>query len=300
MTDPEIARRRYRQLQRTARVQDRPTWELLELYALEGFLARLAISPHRVDLVLKGGMLLAAFDIRRPTRDVDLQAEKIPNDVGVIRNLVADITGIELSDGLHYDTAEIQAELIREEDPYAGVRVSAPARLATGRMRLQVDVSVGDPIRPPAADIELPRILEGDPIPLRGYPVPMVLAEKVVTALQWGTANTRWRDFADIHLLSDRHVVDGTQLQQALTAVGEHRATGLTPLSEVLAGFPEIAQERWERWRAERLTGLLSVDFGELLERVSAFADPALAGQVSDWVWNPDARAWEHTEPTSA
>lgn len=30
----------------------------------------------------------------------------------------------------------------------------------------------------------------------------MVLAEKLVTAVQRGTANTRWRDFADVYLLT--------------------------------------------------------------------------------------------------
>lgn len=34
-----------------------------------------------------------------------------------------------------------------------------------------------------------------------GYPVEMVLAEKVVTATARGTANTRWRDFVDIAAL---------------------------------------------------------------------------------------------------
>ncbi len=35
----------------------------------------MAASGHSDELVLKGGVLLAAFDVRRPTRDVDLQAQ---------------------------------------------------------------------------------------------------------------------------------------------------------------------------------------------------------------------------------
>jgi hypothetical protein len=42
-------------------------------------------------------------------------------------------------------------------------------------------------------------------IPLRGYPMPMVLAEKLVTALQRGVASTRWRDFGDVYLLTGRY-----------------------------------------------------------------------------------------------
>ena len=49
---------------------------------------RLSISDYRSRLVLKGGMLLAAFDERRPTADVDLLAQMIANDVEVIKGVV--------------------------------------------------------------------------------------------------------------------------------------------------------------------------------------------------------------------
>jgi Nucleotidyl transferase AbiEii toxin, Type IV TA system len=62
----------YLDLQNQARRTRRQTQELLQLYVLEGFLARLAASAMRERLVLKGGILLAAFGSRRPTRDVDL------------------------------------------------------------------------------------------------------------------------------------------------------------------------------------------------------------------------------------
>ncbi len=44
------------------------TQPLLVLYAVEGFLRRLAASEHSEQMVLKGGMLLAANDIRQFTR----------------------------------------------------------------------------------------------------------------------------------------------------------------------------------------------------------------------------------------
>jgi len=42
---------------------------IVVLFILERFLYRLSLSVHRARLVLKGGMLPAAFDERRPTRD---------------------------------------------------------------------------------------------------------------------------------------------------------------------------------------------------------------------------------------
>ena len=66
-------RETYAALQRLARVQGRTTQQLFELYVHERFLARLALSPVAERFVLKGGMLLAVLDVRRPTRDADLR-----------------------------------------------------------------------------------------------------------------------------------------------------------------------------------------------------------------------------------
>ncbi|WP_197681614.1 hypothetical protein [Actinopolymorpha singaporensis] len=63
--------RAYLDLQNLARTQHRPTDELHQLYALEGFLIRLTISRHADKLVLKGGVLLAAYNARRPKRSAE-------------------------------------------------------------------------------------------------------------------------------------------------------------------------------------------------------------------------------------
>jgi hypothetical protein len=72
--------RAYLDLQNLARRQGRPTSELHQLYALEGFLARLARSSFVDHLILKGGALLAAYEIRRPTRDIDLEGRHLSGD----------------------------------------------------------------------------------------------------------------------------------------------------------------------------------------------------------------------------
>jgi hypothetical protein len=76
-----VAGRAYLDVQNLARRARRPTAELLHAYALEGFLSRLTCSPEAGSLVLKGGVLLAAFAARRPTRDIDLAARDLPGEV---------------------------------------------------------------------------------------------------------------------------------------------------------------------------------------------------------------------------
>ncbi len=59
----------------------------------------------------------------------------------------------------------------------------------------------------PPRPVDLPRLLGGH-LTVRGYPLEMVYAEKVLTTLERGTVNTRWRDFADLHLLTHRDLCD--------------------------------------------------------------------------------------------
>lgn len=84
----------YLDLQNKARREGRPNAELQQLYVLEGFLARLAASPDRDRFVLKGGVLLAAFGTRRPTRDVDFQGLRLANDTATVKALLIEVAGI--------------------------------------------------------------------------------------------------------------------------------------------------------------------------------------------------------------
>lgn len=129
--------------------------------------------------MLKGGVLLAAFGVRRPTRDIDFQATGVDADLAGIKKLVGGIANVALDDGVVFHTADMGAETIREENIYPGVRVNFTASLATARLHLHVDVNIGDPVKPPAEAVQLPRLLGGD-LHLLGFPLAMVHAEKII------------------------------------------------------------------------------------------------------------------------
>jgi len=287
-----VAGRAYLDLQNLARRQTRPTEELQQLYALEGFLARVAASAYAERFVLKGGVLLAAYGARRPTRDVDMQGREISNRIEDILEVVRDITAVHLDDGLVFDPAHAKAETIRDEDEYSGVRVTLTATLAAARLSLHVDINVGDPIWLAPRTVALPRLLGGT-IQRSDYPLPVTYAEKIVTALHRGTANTRWRDFADLFLLSGQHPVSGDEVEQALAAVADYRQVDLMPLTDVLHGYALLAQARWAAWRRrQRLDDRLPEAFTEILATVITFADPALRREITEQDWEPEARAW--------
>ncbi|MFF5291422.1 nucleotidyl transferase AbiEii/AbiGii toxin family protein [Paractinoplanes globisporus] len=253
----------------------------------------MTISPHASSLVLKGGVLLAAYGSRRPTRDIDFQGQRLSNDLSSMLALVRDIADVEANDGLRFLPGTANAETIREGDNYQGVRVSLRASIATAEITFHVDINVGDPIRPAPETVVLPGLLGRD-VHLLGYPLAMVHAEKIVTAIDRGQTNTRWRDFADVHTLCGRHPIRGTDLRASLTGVAAHREVRLVALAEVLAGWSGVAQPKWLAWRRkQQLTGQLPATFDEVLERVIGFADPV----ILDWIrpeatWDPGAGSW--------
>jgi hypothetical protein len=73
--------RAYLDLRALARAAGRASEEYLRLYALEGFLLRLVASTSSADFVLNGGVLLAAYQLRCPTADIDFAALNTANDV---------------------------------------------------------------------------------------------------------------------------------------------------------------------------------------------------------------------------
>lgn len=273
----DVAGAAYFDLQKLARSTGRPTDELLQLYALEGFLDRLSVSAHREHLVLKGGVLLAAFDVRRPTRDIDFAATSALGDPGVLNAMIGDVIAVPKADGLVFDQDAIDVDPIRTTDPYPGLRARVAGGLSRAKIRFHIDVNIGDPILPPPSPIEIPRLLGGDPISLVGYVRELVLAEKIVTAISRGTANTRWRDFVDIAALAQQPI-DTAVLRASIGRVAAFRQVTVVPLGDVLEGFAEIAQPRWAGWRTKQRLVDEPEDFRDLLATVIDLVDSTLVG----------------------
>ena len=155
------AGRAYLDLRKLATTSGRPTDELIQLYALEGFLRRLQLSTYSETLILKGGVLLAAYDARRPTRDIDLSTGSLGNEIEEAREAVLAILKCTVDDGLLFDTSSVEADPIRDEEVYGGLRVTITGQLASAALRFHVDVSFGDPIWPPPSTVSLPPLLGG-------------------------------------------------------------------------------------------------------------------------------------------
>ncbi|GAB3998627.1 nucleotidyl transferase AbiEii/AbiGii toxin family protein [Glycomyces albus] len=284
----------FNDLRNIARRQQRGTDELLVAYALERWLYRVSVSPYREQFILKGGLLLAAFDARRPTRDADLLG-RMDNDAEVLVDRVGEIAGIDVDDGLEFDTDQIRAAVIREDDLYSGLRITMPASLGKARIKLALDVNFGDPVTPEAVRIPYPSVLESRSFELLAYPIETVLAEKITTAVNLGEINTRERDWADVWRLTGGHDLDGGTLAEALRRTADYRAIPLRPLSERIGSLVDSRGGNYRTWRRRQGAEVESYpeDFRTLISDVLGFADPLLSGRVANSQWSSQVRAWD-------
>ncbi|MFZ4841154.1 nucleotidyl transferase AbiEii/AbiGii toxin family protein [Mycetocola saprophilus] len=285
-------------IQALARKTGANVQELLTLYALEALLERISRSPEADDFVLKGGVLLAAFEARRTTQDIDLQLTGIARQAEVVAEKIQAIARIEVDDGVAFEQDSMVASVIRDSESYAGVRVKLTARLGRARLFVGIDVNFGDPIWPEPQRVQIPRLvpLGQPPLEILGYPVVMVLAEKISTVMERGLVNSRWRDFADIYVLSRRQGIDAGELRRALGVVTEYRDVRILTVFPLLNGMQTSAQTHWMAWRfrTSRTTDLPE-SFAEVLDALSAFVDPLLSSDVGG-TWDPVGGHWTNQD----
>ena len=250
-----------------------PTQEYLIRHVLESFLDRLSRTEHGQDFVLKGGVLLAAYGIRRPTKDADANAISTDVTPDHLRQVVARLADVPVDDGVFFETASITVQEIRETADDPGLRVRVKASIGPWQGVSAWDVSTGDPIVPAPRRVTIQRVL-GEPLQLLGYAAETAIAEKAVTILERGITSTRWRDYIDIVQLC-RRGFDAVELRRAAEAVARYRGVAVEPVGPHLAGYGAIGQAKWAAWRRkEHLEELCEAQLDDQVAIVSAFIDP--------------------------
>lgn len=294
-TRDTTAGRVYNDLRNLARRNSRSTDEIMVEYVLERFLYRLATSPlGRDHFVLKGGLLLAQFGARRMTRDIDILGRAFPGDEPETIRRIASIAATDIDDGVTFDATTLKTVPIREEDEYHGLRLAMAASIARARLKLQLDVSFGDPVTPAPRAIDYPQQLTTDSFQILGYPIATVIAEKLSTAISLGDLNTRDRDYADLYRLLTLNNLDGAELTAALTATAAHRGITIKPLSTAITDLAERRQSSYAAWRRRQGPSAANYPerFADVVRQVTAFAEPLLTGAAASRTWNAATDTW--------
>jgi hypothetical protein len=291
----------YLDLQNRARAEGRATQELLTLYVVERWLARLSMSPYADQFIIKGGVLLAAYDARRPTADLDALARAVSNDQSAVVERVIQIARQvpAYDDGAEYRVDTVSSRIIRDEALYSGVRITMDCAIATAVVKFRLDVNFGDPVTPAPRHLSVPSLRPGmPPVRVLGYPIETVLAEKITTAVGLGPANTRVRDYADIYTLTRNWPVVHSVAREALLATAAFRGTTLAALSSAVDNLADLRQHAYAAYRANLGTASegLPANFSEVVEAVIAFADELASEAPAGTTWSPQQLQWTRTD----
>lgn len=217
-----------------------PAQALMQNYLMERFLEGLSKSKWQPNVVVKGGMLISSLVgvASRTTMDLDTTVRGFDLTHESAESVFRQIAELASDDDWTFEFDRI--EDIRETDDYPGIRVHLKALYPPTAVPLTIDVTTGDKITPAPIEYRYPLLFDEGSISLMTYTLETVLAEKLETVVSRGVANTRPRDFYDIHVLWKLRgeECDQATLKDALSATCEKRGS-----SERMAHWAQVLGE---------------------------------------------------------
>ena len=228
---------------------------ILRIYLMERLLERVSLSQYRDNFVLKGGLLVSSLvgvDMRS-TMDVDTTVKSLPLNKRSAQKILEEIIAVKLEDGVAFRIAKVQD--IMEGHEYEGIRFMIECTMDKLKQTIKVDISTGDEITPRAVAYKLPLIIEDRSINLWAYNLETLLAEKLETIMVRAEANTRMRDFYDIHVLLEQDVVtiDRDTMKSAFYATCKRRKSTerIVTIDDVINKIAddEVMKQQWRNYR---------------------------------------------------
>ena len=269
---------------------------LLNRYAAERFLFRLAETSHGARYILKGALLVSLWSDQpyRSTMDVDLLGP-IDTSQDQLHSTIGEACRIDVEpDGMRFDATSIQIAEIREGQVYQGLRVKLMAYLDVAKIPIQIDVGFGDAVTPAPVEILVTPLLDMPGPLLMAYPPETVIAEKLEAVVSRGQANSRMKDFFDLWWISTNFEFEGALLVRAVKATFDRRKTPLLEslpigLSDEFAHDP-VKRTQWSAF-TKKIDRSESPRLDTVVVSIRTFAVPVLDAAASDALFNKQWRS---------
>lgn len=270
---------------------------VMQRFAIERLIYRLAQSGYRDHFILKGAMLFSLWAPvpYRSTGDLDLlgQGDPAPDRMAAIFKALCELSVPD--DGVVYDPASVHAESTRDEEEYPGVRITLTATMANARLHIQIDIGFGDAVTPAAADVTYPSLLDFPRAVLKAYPPETVVAEKLEALVTLGVRNTRMKDFYDLWIIAKTFTFDGATLAAAVAATFTRRQTPFpveTPFALTKAFSTDPGKNtQWTAFLKRTAISAPPAPFPELIAFIAAFASPLITASsvtaLASMTWPP-------------
>jgi len=271
---------------------------LLMKYGLERMLFRISQSKHRDVFILKGALMFELWTDQRyrPTRDADFLASG-DNSTERLSAMFKEISStVVVDDGLRFDPESAVAKRIKEDADYEGVRVSVVGYLGKARIPIQIDVGFGDAITPAATKLEFPSMLDFPKAILLTYPKETAIAEKFEAMVKLGMANSRMKDFYDVHSLCREFPFDGGVLSDAVRNTFDRRKTLVPAKSSVLVFTGEFFEDenkkkQWSAFCSKNRSYVSDVSLESVCLEIGEFLMPVVEAlndkEAFDGSWSP-------------
>lgn len=198
-------------------------------YMHERFLARLEQSEYKGQFILKGALLLLAYDMPRvrPTKDIDFLGEQLSNKSDNIELAIRQIAEIELEDGVQFYGDKIEIDEITKDTDYSGLRVRLSATVGGDHQRLQIDIGFGDVIIHGPVEMTYPAMLDFEPPKVNAYSLESAIAEKLQAIVSLGIFGSRMKDIYDIWFLTKNKQFNKDRLTEAIETTFKKRNTDI-------------------------------------------------------------------------
>ena len=270
------------------------------MYGLERTIYRLSISEYAERFTLKGGIFLYALfngDYTRATTDIDLLAQCISNDIEEMKKVFKEIFSIKCDDALRFDLNTLDVIYITEFKEYHGVKVSILGHLDKTKVPISIDIGFGDIVYPERMKMDFPVLLDMDIPKVYAYSINSVVAEKFEAFVSLGLANSRYKDFYDIYVLSDRYNFDGKELTNAIKETFNHRGTSFNDIVAFEDGFADD-ETRLMRWNSfvKKKKALIKLDFEETVQLLKILLFPIVdaikKNELFERTWSHEKKMW--------
>ena len=296
MTPTNLPESLLQRLRNHARKSALPMPSVLNSYLRERVLARMFASPWAGRFVLKGASLFVLWNLpHRPTQDLDLMCLEGLSDQDLLRVFEA-LCDLEVADGLVLHKDKLRLEPIMRHRPELGVRIWLQGHLWTAQVQIQIDVSRAAQPDEPTQVKYYPCILgDFEPSLLLAVPPEGVIADKIHAIAEHDLANTRIKDFYDLHFLIGFFDFMGENLRQhVLRSFGDSVfiPETLPGLSDTF-GLDHGKQQLWANFVGRhRLAAPAKLH--DVLIALRPFVLPLLSAskEKAPWRWSWDRARW--------
>lgn len=248
------------------------------MFFFERFLERLSHSKYKFNFVIKGGLLISSMIgiDNRTTMDMDTTVKGVPLKEDVIKNIILEILGIEVGDGIQFEVTDITH--IREEDEYENFRVHLTAIFGKIRNAMKIDITTGDVITPKEIEYVYPCMFREEGLKVLAYPIETILAEKYESVIKRNISTTRMRDFYDLYSLYRlrKEEIDFGVLKQAILSTAGKRdsMSFIQEANEIINDIKgdSYLKELWEVYLKDN-PYIKELDFFDTVEVVKIIAE---------------------------